>query len=276
MFIRKCQLLSVSLLLLVSVSLGQTHSPDEVAKNAASNQALARAFAAGNQAFAVKDYDAAIVHYDTALKIYEQPPILSNKASALSARATVRFNAAVKMPIGPAKVAAYEAAKADWKLAAESSSKAVAVARPANGLGHGSLLIFLKTHADVMRLVATKSDSGRAKEAVLAFNEYFALEKDPAALDKARLDHADLLLQVGEYAGAVLYFDTVLTKFPANIDANFGMASATFGMQDPSYFQRSANAAKKFLDLAPPTDPRRKDAQDLLDALKAEANIIPK
>ncbi|MEQ1762971.1 MAG: hypothetical protein ABL984_07495 [Pyrinomonadaceae bacterium] len=273
---RKIGLVIATLVLSVSFAVGQTAPSDDKAKLTAANEALSKAFAAGNQAFGAKDYDAAILHYDTALKIYEQPPILSNKATALSARAVARFNAAVKMPDGAAKTTALDTARYDWKLAAEASGKAVSIARPANGIGHTSLLIFLKTHADVMRFVATKVDVARAQEAVAAFNEYFGLEKDSAALDKARLDQANLLLQVGEHSGAVLYFDTVLTKAPANIDANFGMASATFLMQDPTYFQRSANAAKKFLDLAPPTDPRRKDAQEILDYLKSEANIVPK
>jgi len=269
-------ILILAILFAVLPILAQENLAEKNAQITAANETLSKALAAGNQAFGAKDYDAAILHYDTALKTYEQPPILANKAAALSARAVARFNAAVKMPDGAAKNAALDAARSDWKLAAEASGKAVSIARPANGIGHASLLIFLKTHADGMRYVATKADVARAKEAVLAFNEYFALEKDPAALDKARLDQANLLLQVGEHSGAVLYFDSVLTKSPNSIDAHFGMASATFLMQDPTYFQRSANAAKKFLDLAPPTDPRRKDAQEILDYLKSEANIVPK
>src|SRR5205085_1254229 len=107
-----------------------------------SNEVIARTFKGGNEALsaagtlskdkksdeAVQKYTEAITQYDQGLAADpEQPAILTNKAVALKGRGVEKLNAAVRATSldDAAKNAALQAAKDDFKAAAEASTKAV-------------------------------------------------------------------------------------------------------------------------------------------------------
>ena len=93
-----------------------------------SNAVVTRTFKAGNEALIAKNYDEAIRQYDEGLAADpEQSALLTNKALALKARGVDRYNAAIQSKDDATKNSGLEAAKSDFKVAAESTAKAMEV-----------------------------------------------------------------------------------------------------------------------------------------------------
>jgi hypothetical protein len=93
------------------------------------NQVIGDSFKAGNTALMAKNYDEAIKQYDTGIAADPEhpgiPSLLTNKSAALRIRGVDRFNAAAQSKDEAARNSGMEAAKADFKAAAEAANKAV-------------------------------------------------------------------------------------------------------------------------------------------------------
>src|SRR5262249_3499708 len=93
------------------------------------NKIVGDAFKNGNDALKAKNYDEAIKQYDVGLDADPEhpgaPSLLTNKSAALRARAVEKYNAAILSKDDATRNAGIDAAKADFKGAAEASSKAV-------------------------------------------------------------------------------------------------------------------------------------------------------
>ena len=106
------------------------------------NEIIARTFKAGNEALqaattasrannsdeAIQKFSDAVGQYDQGLAAdADQPAILTNKAVALKGRGVEKFNATIRSKTfdDAAKATALQAAKDDFKAAAEASTKAV-------------------------------------------------------------------------------------------------------------------------------------------------------
>ncbi len=175
----------------------------------AGNDALAAASAAGkNNELAIQKYDEAITQFDEGLAAdSEQPAILTNKAVALKGRGVQKYNTAVssKTVDDAAKTALIEGAKADFKGAAEASTKAVTLLKaqtaptdPAELQRYtGNKYAALITQAESMRLFVSKVDGTQAAAGVTAFKDYIAVETDPVKKSKAQLDLAQMRLDAG-------------------------------------------------------------------------------
>ncbi|HEU4508881.1 MAG TPA: carboxypeptidase-like regulatory domain-containing protein, partial [Pyrinomonadaceae bacterium] len=186
------------------------------------NEIIARTFKAGNDALgaasaaskaknseeAIQKYTAAVAQYDEGLAADpEQPAILTNKAIALKARGVERFNWALtsKTLDDAGKTAGLQAAKDDFKAAAEISGKAVtmikAMATPTDPAEvqrfTANKYAAMLTHAESMRLFVSKADGTQADAGLAAFKDYIAVETDPAKKAKAQLDMAQMLLDGG-------------------------------------------------------------------------------
>src|SRR6185295_8326434 len=180
-----------------------------------SNEVINRTFKAGNEALnagsaaskagnseaAIQKYSDAITQYSEGLAAdADQPALLTNKSTALKARAIERFNSAIRSKTmdDAAKAAAYETAKNDFREAAAASNKAVQIIKtvpaptdPAELQRYnGNKYAALATNAEAMRLLVTKADATKADEASTAFQEYLAVETDPAKKARAQLDSA--------------------------------------------------------------------------------------
>jgi tetratricopeptide (TPR) repeat protein len=249
-----------------------------------SNAVVARTFKAGNDALVAKNYDEAIRLYDEGLAAdAEQPALLTNKAVALKARGIDRYNAAITSKDEAAKSSGIEAAKQDFKQAAEASTKAVELlkAQPAETDPQaaqrqtGNRYAAFSTRAEAMRLFVTKVDPAQADAGLLAFQDYIAVETDPAKKSKAQIDAAQMLLDAGAMDKALAEFQKILAQNPDNPDANLGVGLALFSSGDKSKYQDAANYLQRFVDTAPDTHKFKADAKAILTELKNTEKVVP-
>jgi len=265
-----------------------------------SNEVINRTFKAGNEALnagslasknnnsaeAMQKYTEAVTQYDQGLAAdSDQPALLTNKATALKARAIERFNQAIrsKNMDDAAKNAEYETAKNDFRAAAEASSKAVQIIKAVTAPTDPAELqrynmnkyAAVATNAETMRLLVTKADPAKADDAVAAFRDYIALEQDAAKKAKAQLDVAQTLLDAGAADKALAEFKTILTAQPDNPDANLGAGLALYSTNDQAKFQEAANYIQHFVDVAPDSHQMKEPAKEILSNLKNTEKIIP-
>jgi tetratricopeptide (TPR) repeat protein len=265
------------------------------------NEIIARTFKAGNEALqaasaasrasnteeALAKYTAAVASYDEGLAADpEQPAILTNKAVALKGRGVERFNSTVRSKTldDAGRSAGLQAAKDDFKAAAEISGKAVTMikAQPApteaaevqryNGNKYAAML----THAESMRLYVSKGgDPAQADPGIAAYKDYIAVETDPAKKTKAQLDMAQMLLDAGAADKALSEFRAILTENPNSPEANLGAGLAVYATGDKTKFQEAANFLQKFVEVAPDSNPMKDDAKAILTELKNTENVTP-
>jgi len=264
------------------------------------NAVIARTFKAGNDALAaanaaskaqnsdeaIAKFTAAVAQYDEGLAAdAEQPAILTNKAVALKGRGVEKYNATIRSKTldDAGRNAGLESAKADFKAAAESSSKAVELIKkqptptdPAevqrfNGNKYASLL----TRSESMRLFVSKVDATQAPAGIEAFKDYIAVETDPAKKAKAQLDSAQMLLDSGQADKALSEFQAILQSEPNNADANLGAGLSLYALNDKTKFQEAANYLQKFVEVAPDSNTFKVAAKEILAELKNSEKIVP-
>ena len=264
------------------------------------NEIIARTFKAGNEALqaasvaskannseeAVARYTAAVAQYDQGLAADpDQPAILTNKAVALKGRGVEKFNATVRSKTldDAGRAAGLQAAKDDFKAAAETSAKAVTMikALPApteaaevqryNGNKYAAML----TQAESMRLYVSKADGTQADAGLAAYKDYLAVETDPAKKAKAQLDMAQMLLDAGASDKALTEFRAILAENPNSPEANLGAGLAVYATGDKAKFQEAANFLQKFVEVAPDSNPMKDDAKAILTELKNSENVTP-
>jgi len=264
------------------------------------NEVIGRTFKAGNEALtaantasrannaeeAIQKFTEAITQYDQGLAADpEQPALLTNKAVALKGRGVERFNSTVKAKNldDAARTAGIEAAKGDFKAAAEASTKAVTMLKAqAAPTDPAELDRYTKnkyaamlTNAESMRLFVSKVDSTQADAGIAAFKDYMAAETDPAKKSKAQIDVAQMLLDAGAADKALAEFQTALQAQPDSPEANLGAGLALYASGDKAKFQEAANYLQHFVDVAPDTNPLKSDAKAILAELKSTEKVVP-
>jgi len=264
------------------------------------NEVIARTFKAGNESLsaasvaskasnsdeAIQKYTAAVASYDEGLAADpEQPAILTNKAVALKGRGVERFNATVRSKTldDAARSAGLQTAKDDFKVAAESASKAVALLKaqpvptdPAEVQRYNSnKYAAMITNAESMRLYVSKADPTKSEEGLAAFKDYIGVETDPAKKAKAQLDMAQMLLDAGAADKALVEFQAILTATPDSPEANLGAGLAVYATGDKAKFQEAANYLQRFVEVAPDSNPMKADAKAILAELKNTENVTP-
>jgi tetratricopeptide (TPR) repeat protein len=264
------------------------------------NEVIARTFKAGNEALsaanaasranntdeAIQKFSAAVTAYDEGLAADPaQPAILTNKAVALKGRGVERYNAAIRSKTldDAGRTAALEVAKADFKAAAEASTKAAGMLKSQTAPSDPAELdrynknkyAAYVTYAESMRLFVSKVDPTQADAGLAAYKDYIAVETDPAKKAKAELDSAQMLLDSGQADKALAGFQTILQSQPDNPEANLGAGLALYATQDKTKFQEAANYLQHFVDVAPDTNPLKADAKAILAELKSTEKVIP-
>jgi tetratricopeptide (TPR) repeat protein len=264
------------------------------------NEVIGRTFRAGNEALTAantasraKQTDAAVQKFTEALTQYDeglaadpdQPALLTNKAVALKGRGVERYNAAItnKSLDDAGRSAALEAAKGDFKAAAEASTKAVtmlkAQAQPTDPAEldryNKNKYAAMLTNSESMRLFVSKVDPTQADAGLTAFKDYMAIETDPAKKSKAQLDAAQMLLDSGQADKALVEFQSILQSQPDSPEANLGAGLALYAQQDKAKFQEAANYLQHFVEVAPDTNPLKADAKAILAELKSTEKVVP-
>lgn len=248
------------------------------------NQIVGDAFKAGNAALTAKNYDEAVKQYDTGLAADpEQAALLTNKSAALKARGVDKYNAAIQSKDDAAKTSGIESAKADFKSAAEAADKAVeflkkepAATDPNEQKRHESnKYAALSVRAEAYRLYVSKGDATKADAGIAAFQDYIAVETDPAKKSKAQLDLAQMLLDGGAGDKAYAEYQKILATQPDDPDANLGAGLALFSTGDKAKYQEAANYLQRFVDKATEAHKFKSDAKAILAELKSTENVVP-
>jgi len=248
------------------------------------NQIVGDAFKAGNAALTAKNYDEAVKQYDMGLAADpEQAALLTNRSAALKARGVDKYNAAIQSKDDAAKTSGIESAKADFKSAAESADKAAefikkepAATDPNDQKRHESnKYAALSVRAEAYRLYVSKGDATKADAGIAAFQDYIAVETDPAQKSKAQLDLAQMLLDAGAGDKAYAEYQKILAAQPDDPDANLGAGLALFSTADKAKYQEAANYLQRFVDKAPETHKFKNDAKAILAELKSTENVVP-
>lgn len=251
------------------------------------NEVVTRTAKAGNEFLAAKNYDAAIAQYNEGIAIDPthpgQPVLLTNKAVALTNRGIMRYNEAVTSKDEAVQKSSREAAINDWREAATAAGKATdflkaeTVPTDATALqGYNkSKYLAAFARADAYRLLVSKGDPTQADAGLAAYQEYLAVETDPAKKTKGQLDAAQMLLDSGSSDKAYAEFQKIAATDPENIDAMLGAGLALFQSGDKAKFQEAANYLQRFVDKAPETHKLRASAKDALDYLKSQENVKP-
>ena len=244
------------------------------------NVVIERTFKAGNEALNAKNYDEAIKQYDEGLAAdAEQPALLTNRAQAYKARGVDRFNAGLRAK----DQGGMDAGKEDFRQAADSASKAVellkkepAAADPAAQVKqNANKYVAFLTRAEAMRLFVTKVDPGQADAGLAAFEDYIAVETDPAKKTRARLDAAEMLRDAGQSDKSLAEYQKVLAANPDDPDANLGAGLALYATADKAKYQDAANYLQHFVDVAPETHKFKADAKAVLAELKSTERVEP-
>jgi tetratricopeptide (TPR) repeat protein len=251
------------------------------------NAVVNRTAKAGNEFLAAKNYDAAIAQYNEGIAIDPthpgQPVLLTNKAVALTNRGIQRYNEAITSKDEALQKSSREAAINDWREATTAATKAMdflkAEAAPTDATAvqnyNKSKYLAAFARADAYRLLVSKGDATQADAGLAAYQEYIAVETDPAKKTKAQLDAAQMLLDSGSSDKAYAEFQKISVSDPENVDAMLGAGLALFQSGDKAKFQEAANYLQRFVDKAPETHKLRASAKDALDYLKSQENVKP-
>ena len=274
-----------------------------------SNKVIADSFKAGNTALlaaneadrankhdeAMKLYGDAIQQYDTGVAADPEHPgiasLLTNKSAALRSRAVDKYNSAIQSKDEAARTAGIEAAKADFSAAAEAANRAVelikktpAATDPAEQKQQATNKYFaLNARAESMRLFVIKVDSTKAADATAAYEEYAAVETDPAKKLKAQKDFAQMLFETaGDQAGyerAIAEYQKIIEKAPDDPDSLLRIGQAMFNIgalnnNDKAKYQEASNYLQRYVDKAPESQ-LRTEAKELIDTMKQQANVTP-
>ncbi|MDX6574171.1 MAG: hypothetical protein QOE96_124, partial [Blastocatellia bacterium] len=248
------------------------------------NKVVGESFKAGNVALNAKNYDEAIKQYDIGLAADpDQAALLTNKSAALKARGVEKYNTAIQSKDDAARTAGIDAAKADFKNAAETSDKAFelikkepAATDPNDQKRHeANKYAALNVRAEAYRLYVSKGDVSHADAGIAAFQDYLAVETDAAKKSKAQLDLAQMLLDAGAGDKAFAEYQKILAATPDDPDANLGAGLALYSTGDKARYQEAANYFQHFVDKAPDTHKFKNDAKAILAEMKNTENVVP-
>ncbi len=276
----------IAIVVFALTALAQTSSVDKTIE--AQNMAIKTALDAGNAAIKAKKYTEAIDILAAAINADPTHPgasgLMLNLSFAKTGRAIETYNTALQNPDKQKKDSGMLSALLDLRESEQIATGAAALLREQikdariRGLAPATLSKALYARANTLRTLV-KLDSKTIPEAVKAFTEYIASETNREPRIKARVDLAQLFFDTGEHQQSAAQAAKVLNleNDPKNIDALFVSGiSLALGETNPQAKRSGANHLKQFLDLAPPSHPKRQDAKDTLQFLKETDGIVPK
>ena len=268
----------------------------KVAKNEKilkTNEQVALSLKEGNAAFGAKNYDLAVTKYEEGVAadpdfVGSAPVLNSNRATALSARATDTYNQSAKITDTTERAAKMEKVKKDYTDAAEGYLRSFTLLKtvPAPDVMAKNVYDSVKLGAlrgakeTFEKAVRTKQVTpGLIEVAKVLVPEYVSIETDPAKKHEASLALADLYRVSGDSENAVAAYSKILETSPDDVDAlsgaGFSLVNIGYINNDKAKLQEGANLLQKFASLAPDTNKYKADAVALIENLKAEQNVTP-
>jgi len=261
------------------------------------NEVVNASLKEGGAAYDAKNYDLAIAKFDEGYNIDPDfagsaPVLLNNKALALLGRATDNYNKSVKAD-DATKASLKESAKNDLLAVVVASERTLEILKTATTTDpaiqknyEANKFLAKVSRKNAYRLMAqTGVERNKGKEALVAFQEYIAVEPDAARKSKAQLDLALTLQDSNEFELAITEFQKILEADPSNVDAlvGIGLSMVNVGYinldSDPAkgkaQLQEAANYLQKFVDVAPDTHKFKDDAKSAIASLKEEQKVIP-
>jgi len=256
------------------------------------NETLNRTFKAGQDAITAKNYDEAVKQFDEGLAADpEQVVLYSRKSLALRLRGVDHYNNSIKGTDQTQKAADMENAKKDFQGAVDAANKGLEMASketpatdPQAQAGQASKkLEILSYRAEAMRLLV-KTDPSQGGAALAAYQEYMAAETDATKKARAEKDVAQIMFDTAsDQAGfekALAAYQKILEANPDDADALLRSGQILFNIgalnnNDKAKYQEAANYLQRFIEKAPEGNPMKAEAKDLIDALKAQANVTP-
>ena len=252
---------------------------------------IKRTLEEGSKAFDAKNYDLAIAKFDEGITADPDfagsaPILLNNKALALTIRATNNYNQAIKADAAT-KASAMVSVKKDFAEAAAASDKSIEILKTATAPDAAIQKNYddAKFNALINRkeayrlMVKTGADRNKAKEALVAFQEYIAAEPDAKKKSDSQLALAEALQDSNDFDQAVIEFEKILVTDAKNVDAlagaGFSLVNVGYINNDKEKLQQGANYLQKFAEVAPDAHKYKDDAKALLDSLKKEQNVAP-
>lgn len=247
-------------------------------KATATNAQLNEILKTGAAAFTSKNYAQAIASFDQGIQADPTQSIFyTNKSIALRLSAVDKYNAAVKAK----DTAGVSRARADFKTAADLADKAVTLYRenkakkPALGTNASArpqseeLTDYLTPRMETYRVAIQANAPDVANAAAKAFQDYLAVEPDPAKKVKAQASLADALFQSNKIDEAIAAYKAILASKPDDLDAMYGLGvalSAAATSVDPpinAKMVEARDALQRFAGKAPGTDPRKQEAESI-------------
>ena len=248
----------------------------ENARAAELNVKLPDILKAGNDAFTAKRFDEAIAKYDEGIAADpEQSVFPRNKAAALMARATPKYNASHKAKDEAGK----DSARADLKAAVDAAEKAVANYR-AGKAKSGAAAAPAGNQNDELGYLADRNEAYRLafltltpvdnEAAAKAIAEYVGMETDATKKNKAQALLGEAYFQAGKIDESVAKYREILAANPGNTEAmrGLGISLAAKGSEDPAVLPEAIKTLEQFVAKAPDTDTRKTEAAQMVEELK--------
>lgn len=222
----------------------------------------------GNDAFNSKNYDLAIAKYEQGIAaepdfVGSAPVLNNNKGASLKSRAVDTYNQFAKSTDAAAKAEAMGKVKKDLLGAIAAYARSYEVLKGAQPADITNQVVFDSTKytalsglTDAYRLlVITKSDTSKAAEAKVAYEDYFAVETDAAKKLKAQVTLGDIMREAGDSDNAIAAYRVALEASPDNAEALAGLGLSLFNSgvvnSNKDQMQEGLNVMQKFVDVAP-------------------------
>jgi tetratricopeptide (TPR) repeat protein len=262
--------IAVAALLACPTLLAQTSA--DASRLPSPRESLRQAFAEANADFAAGRYDEAISGYDEAL-MYDssQYVIWTKKASAYRMRGITSFNKALAAKDEAGK----NVSKKDFLAAVESANKALAlidaVPPPSDDTARANLaqarLSALEEKGSSLQVIGERFNEPAAEEdAIAAYKAAIDLARDPQKKNALRNKEAAVFTFKGDNIGLLAISKAVLDSDAVNVEALLNAFLACVGLPDMDV-KGAREYGTRYLKAAPANDPRRKDVQDVLEAL---------